>query len=401
MSQAWVNASMSVCYLKEQYRQNDNYLNLILNESRRGCISNENYDKLLKSSDNKLKSDIEPTKLYTHNVDVDRINKEHLSKLSGVSKKYVAETKGNKLLTETLKKSVLAGEELTFKVGAKVMFVKNDKDKRYVNGSLGTVIGFNDEGIPSVKLLDGRTIYAAKEDWSIMDDTGKTLANYNQIPLRLAWAITIHKCQGMTLDSAEIDLSKTFEMGQGYVALSRLKKLESLNLKGLNKTALEVDSLAYKADLRFQELSQDADNAFTLEELDLLSKTFIRDSGGLSNRKEITKQKNKLKAKSVGKQPTYEVTLMHLKQQVSLEKIAEIRGLTLGTISGHLIKIRKDNPSVDLSYYRPKASLIKKVKLAYDKEPKNAPISLTSVHRRLGGTISYDDLKLAVAFMDN
>lgn len=401
MSQAWVNASMSVCYLTEQYRQNDNDLNLILNEIRRGCISNKNYDKLLKSSDNKLKSDVEPTKLYTHNVDVDRINKEHLSKLSGVSKKYVAETKGNKLLTETLKKSVLAGEELTFKVGAKVMFVKNDKDKRYVNGSLGTVIGFNDEGIPSVKLLDGRTIYAAKEDWSIMDDTGKTLANYNQIPLRLAWAITIHKCQGMTLDSAEIDLSKTFEMGQGYVALSRLKKLESLNLKGLNKTALEVDSLAYKADLRFQELSQDADNAFNLEELDLLSKKFIRNSGGLINKKEITKQKNKLKAKSVGKQPTYEVTLMHLKQQVSLEKIAEIRGLTLGTISGHLIKIRKDNPSVDLSYYRPKASLIKKVKLAYDKEPKNAPISLTSVHRRLGGTISYDDLKLAVAFMDN
>ncbi|MDG2491155.1 MAG: AAA family ATPase [Flavobacteriaceae bacterium] len=401
MSQAWVNASMSVCYLTEQYRQNDNDLNLILNEIRRGCISNENYDKLLKSSDNKLKSDVEPTKLYTHNVDVDRINKEHLSELSGVSKKYVAETKGNKLLTETLKKSVLAGEELTFKVGAKVMFVKNDKDKRYVNGSLGTVIGFNDEGIPSVKLLDGRTIYAAREDWSIMDDTGKTLANYNQIPLRLAWAITIHKCQGMTLDSAEIDLSKTFEMGQGYVAISRLKKLESLNLKGLNKTALEVDSLAYKADLRFQELSQDADNAFTLEELDLLSKTFIRDSGGLINKKEITKQKNKLKAKSEGKQPTYEVTLMHLKQEVSLEKIAEIRGLTLGTISGHLIKIRKDNPSVDLSYYRPKASLIKKVKLAYDKEPKNAPISLTSVHRRLGGTISYDDLKLAVAFMDN
>ena len=295
----------------------------------------------------------------------------------------------------------MAGENLAFKIGAKVMFVKNDKEKRYVNGSLGTVIGFSDAGVPSVKLLDGRTIFAEKEDWSIADDSGKTLANYNQIPLRLAWAITVHKCQGMTLDAAEIDLSKTFEMGQGYVALSRLKKLESLKLKGLNEMALQVDGLAHKADLRFQELSEDADNAFKLEELELLAKKFLRDNGGLIDKKEITKNKKKLKEKAQGKQSTFEVTLLHLKQQKSLKEIAEIRGLTLGTISGHLIKIRKDHPEEDLNFYKPKSTLLKKLKVVYDKQPKNAPISLNVIYSKLGGSVSYDDIKLALAFIQD
>ena len=170
-------------------------------------ISKKSYKTLQKASDNKLEGEDEPTKLFTHNYDVDRINAQHLSKLSGSAQTFKAKTTGNKKLIETLKNSVLAGENLAFKTGAKVMFVKNDKEKRYVNGSLGVILGFNDNNIPSVKLLDGRTIYAEQESWSIIDDSGKTLASYKQIPLRLAWAITVHKCQGMTLDSAEIDLS--------------------------------------------------------------------------------------------------------------------------------------------------------------------------------------------------
>lgn len=401
MSEAWLKADLSVCYLTEQYRQSDNDLNLILNEIRAGKISENSIFKLQDASKNKLDNQVEPTKLYTHNYDVDQVNAKHLAKLNGKSRSFKAKTSGNKKLIETLKKSVLAGEELIFKIGAKVMFVKNDKDKRYVNGSLGTVIGFNEDGDPSVKLLDGRTVFAEKVDWSVIDDGGKTLANYNQIPLRLAWAITVHKCQGMTLDAAEIDLSKTFEMGQGYVALSRLKKLKNLELKGLNEVALQVDRLALKADLRFQELSLDADNAFNLSELELLAKTFLRDNGGLIDKKEITKHKNKLKKKSGDKHPTTEVTLVYLRQQVSLKKIAELRGLTLGTVSGHLIKIRKDHPHEDLSFYKPKITIIKKVKAAYDLEQKGTPISLNSVYKKLKGSVSYDDIKLALAFIQD
>ncbi len=400
MAEAWVKASLSVCYLTEQYRQSDNDLNLILNEIRTGDLSGKSYKTLKKASENVLNDDVEPTKLYTHNYDVDRVNAQHLSQLKGTLKKFKAKTSGNKKLIETLKNSVLAGEELVFKIGAKVMFVKNDKEHRYVNGSLGKILGFTDKGFPSVKLLNGKTITTEVENWSIMDDNGKTLASYNQIPLRLAWAITVHKCQGMTLDAAEIDLSKTFETGQGYVALSRLKKLENLKLIGLNEMALKVDSLANKADKRFQELSGDADNENTTDELELISKTFLRDNGGLIDKKEITKHKNRVKEKENSKMSTYEVTLIHLKQSVSLKEIAETRGLSVGTIAGHLIKIRKDHPDENLNFYKPKASVLKKVKAAYDEQPKSAPISLNAIYSKLGGKVSYDDIKLAVAFID-
>ena len=400
MSEAWVKAKLSVCYLTEQYRQSDNDLNLILNEIRTGDISKKSYATLKKASTNKLDDDVEPTKLYTHNYDVDRVNAQHLSQLSGTPKKFKAKTSGNKKLIETLKNSVLAGEELVFKIGAKVMFVKNDKEHRYVNGSLGKVLGFTDKGFPSVKLLNGKTITTEIENWAIMDDNGKTLASYNQVPLRLAWAITVHKCQGMTLDAAEIDLSKTFETGQGYVALSRLKKLENLQLLGLNEMALRVDPLANKADGRFQELSSDSDNEFTIDELDLIGKTFIRDVGGLIDKKEITKHKNRVKEKESSKMSTYEVTLIHLKQSVSLKEIAETRGLSVGTIAGHLIKIRKDHPDENLNFYKPKAAILKKVKSAYDEQPKSAPISLNAIYGKLVGSVTYDDIKLAVAFID-
>ena len=399
MSEAWVKAKLNICYLTEQYRQSDNDLNLILNEIRTGSISNKSYETLQKASENNLESEKERTKLYTHNYDVDRVNAQHLSQLSGTPKKFKAKTSGNKKLVATLKNSVLAGEELVFKIGAKVMFVKNDKEHRYVNGSLGKVLGFTDKGFPSVKLLNGKTITTEVENWAIMDDNGKTLASYNQVPLRLAWAITVHKCQGMTLDAAEVDLSKTFETGQGYVALSRLKKLENLQLLGLNEMALRVDNLAHKADQRFQELSEDADNEFVLDELELIAKTFLRDIGGLIDKKEITKHKNRVKEKERSKLSTYEVTLIHLKQSVSLKDIAEARGLSVGTIAGHLIKIRKDHPDENLNFYKPKAAVLKKVKAAYDEQPKSAPISLNAIYSKLGGKVSYDDIKLAVAFL--
>ena len=400
MSEAWVKAKFSVCYLTEQYRQNDNDLNLILNEIRTGGLSDKSFKKLESASQNKLTSETDPTKLYTHNIDVDRVNTEHLSQLTGKIRTFTAKTKGNPKLIETLKNSVLAGEELQFKIGAKVMFVKNDKEHRYVNGSLGTILGFTDKGFPSVKLLNGKVITTDVENWAVIDDNGKELASYTQIPLRLAWAITVHKCQGMTLDAAEIDLSKTFETGQGYVALSRLKKLENLQLIGINEMALRVDNLANKADKRFQELSNDAENEHSEDELELKSKTFMKAIGGLVDKKDITKQKNRIKEKERGKLSTYEVTLIHLKAKTSLKDIAEARGLSEGTIAGHLIKIRKDHPKEDLDFYKPKASILKKVKKAYDEQPKGTAISLNAIFGKLDGKVSYDDIKLAVAFIE-
>ncbi|MDV7138021.1 AAA family ATPase [Maribacter sp. TH_r10] len=399
MSQAWLSADLKICYLTEQYRQEeDNVLNGILGEIRSANISPRSIELLKKAGTNVLDKKETPTKLFTHNADVDQLNNIELDKLTGRARKFKASTKGNKKLVETLKKSVLAHELLELKIDAKVMFVRNNPEQGYVNGTLGTVIDFTDEGFPIVMTFDKKRITVKQETWGIHDDFGKVLASLDQIPLRLAWAITVHKCQGMTLDSALIDLSKTFERGQGYVALSRLRDIENLQLSGFNEMALKVDGLALKADLRFQELSQIVDDENDFESLEVETKDFIKACGGLTNIEEIKKHAKKLNGKKVKKQSTYEVTLGYLKQKMLLEKIAEERGLSQGTIAGHLIRLRKDFPNEDLDFYKPDAVLLEKVAKA-KKKLKEDSTSLKPLHTALNGKVDYEDIKLALAFL--
>lgn len=400
MSEAWVSANFSICYLKEQFRQSDASLNSILNEIRSGNIAEYSIEMLKEAKNNELEDEKEVTKLYTHNYDVDKINIEHLVSLDGEIESFKAKTKGNKKLIETLKNSVLASEDLQLKVGAKVMFVKNNNEKGFVNGSLGRVLAFNDDGNPTVQMHNGKIITVELESWTVQDDNSKVLASFSQFPLRLAWAITVHKCQGMTLEEAEVDLSKTFEKGQGYVALSRLKKLQNLKLIGLNEMALKVDALSLKADRRFMELSEEVNNAFSMEDLNARAPLFIKECGGLVNTKEIKKHKNRRKEKKASKESTYDLTLAFLKQKMSVKEVADLRGLTEATIAGHFIKIRKDNPDVDLHYYRPKTSVINKVRKVYLMQDNSSPISIKKIYEDLNKSVSYNNIKIAIAFFD-
>ena len=129
------------------------------------------------------------------------------------------------------------------------MFVRNNKSKGYVNGTTGKVTGFTKEDqYPVVQIFKSKKkIVAEPEKWSI-DDNFKPVAWITQIPLRLAWAITVHKSQGMTLDFIEVDLSRSFTYSLGYVALSRAKSLEGISLKGFNELALKVSLEAIEID---------------------------------------------------------------------------------------------------------------------------------------------------------
>ena len=285
MASSWQFADFNICYLTEQYRQNDNALTAILEEIRSGKVSSDSIAALREASKTTFPNDTEPTKLYTHNADVDFINNTHLADLPGKSRFFKAKTSGEKDLVDTLKKTVLTQNNMPLRVGAKVMFVKNNTEKGYINGTLGEITEYSSLGLPVVKTIDNKTITANPEEWSYENEFGKTVASYKQIPLRLAWAITVHKSQGMTLDAAELDLGKTFERGQGYVALSRLKDLSRLRLINFNQTALQVDSLAKKADQRFKELSTELENAADDKTLIEESKTFIRSCGGRVLRK--------------------------------------------------------------------------------------------------------------------
>jgi ATP-dependent exoDNAse (exonuclease V) alpha subunit len=406
MSDAWVEADFAVCYITQQFRQSDNKLTQILNEIRSQKVSEISLKTLHQSQENKPKG--ETTKLYTHNVDVDRINDDFFSKLKGTSKKFKATTKGNEKLREVLVKSVLAQEEIALKKGTKVMFVKNNFEKGYVNGTLGHVFDFwDDDGkkMPIVKTNEGKNIYVQPEVWPMQDEKGKELASFEQIPLRLAWAITVHKSQGMTLDAAEIDLSKTFEMGQGYVALSRVSALEGLHLAGFNATALHVDSLAFKADKRFLELSNRAEKIYVDKELTQLEKTFIQNNGGVLKPLESSKKKGKAKTSKV---TTYEATHDLLEQGLSLAEIAKKRELSEQTILRHFLIIQGDIPDYNFDKIKPPKPLIIQVNEALQKAKesdeelysKNGHIKLGPIHTILKSKVDYKDIMLALLFCE-
>jgi len=252
---SWRNSEIKVCYLEEQFRQDDLEFINILNQIRDNKAGEEELNLLRKRLFKSVDYSVRPTKLYTHNLDVDAINNYELGRIAKDEMVYRMSESGPKELTDFLKKSCLAPLELKLKIGAIVMFVKNNFDSGYVNGTLGAVLDFNEEGYPVVKTKNGLTIIAAPSSWNIEEDD-RVIASIRQIPLRLAWAITVHKSQGMSLDAAEIDLSKSFERGMGYVALSRVRTLSGIRLMGINQLAIKVNQRVVEKDKEFKSLSK-------------------------------------------------------------------------------------------------------------------------------------------------
>ena len=165
-SKAWKDLNLKVCYLSEQHRQSDMEYLKILNAIRENSVSDKIVD-ILRSRFNK-KAEFESTKLYSHNRDVDAENEAELIKIPGKISEYEMQERGKRHLVESLKKSCLAPETLRLKVGAKVMFVKNNFEADYVNGTLGTIIKCGFEEI-RVKTLSGNVIDVERETWRIED----------------------------------------------------------------------------------------------------------------------------------------------------------------------------------------------------------------------------------------
>lgn len=266
-SKAWQELDPVVCYLEEQYRQEeDDVLSGILTAMRSRDIRRSHAEQLLARTEVVPPPDSIYTELHTVNVDVDTQNEAKLKQLPGDEMIYQQSTTGSDNYVESLQRSVLAPAELHLKEGALVMAVKNSLDRKYANGSLGTVVAFDPAtDYPIVKFLNGKEVTMQPDTWELRDGDKKR-ASITQIPLRLAWAITIHKSQGMTLDAALIDLRKAFVAGMGYVALSRVRSLDTLYLKGINRTALEISEQAYDIDdqLRIKS-SQDSQRFKNLE----------------------------------------------------------------------------------------------------------------------------------------
>lgn len=253
-SEAWKQAKFRICYLHEQHRQSEPIFTEILTNIRAGVLTEEQKEVIRSRNVEDVSQLDHAIRLDTHNAKVDQINDMKLTRLQGTPKTYVMKCDGNESAVKGLKANCLSPERLTLKVGAKVMFTKNDIDKRWVNGTQGKVVELFDDSV-KVELYDGNIVEVFRENWERCEGYGKNknvIAVIQQLPLRLAWAITIHKSQGMTLDAAIIDVSHVFACGHAYVAVSRVRSLEGLYFQGyLTKGFLSVDSLVVEADKEF------------------------------------------------------------------------------------------------------------------------------------------------------
>jgi len=485
MSEAWLDAKFHICYLSEQHRQVSDAANGgldlddILNQIRRQEVTFEAIAALEATYDQSV--DIKRTRLYTHNLNVNKINDKELASLDGEMMRFEATATGDSKLVETLKKTVRTQDELILKVGAKVMFIKNNAELGVSNGTMGELIGFaavkiddkessdalieddssddvdekaagekttkgkksaakkdkekpkskkpTTQKMPVVRLNSGREVIAEPEEWIIEDETGDVLASYLQVPLCLAWAITIHKSQGMTLDAAEIDLSRTFELGQGYVALSRLKSLSGLQLLGMNDMSLQLDPLARGADKRFLVLSEEADANYAMldeESMQQAHEKFVLKSGGTLSKSVIDayatlqkKRREQQQAKIDKKQKlgnqisdksdsTLLATRVLLEESLTIAEISQARQLSQSTIMRHIADLKSQDPSLACDHLRPDDEVMTAVGNAYVAiKVANNPndfnddgsIKLRPIYDHLKQSIDYNTIRLALIFI--
>jgi hypothetical protein len=329
---AWQNMRPLVCYITEQYRQDDEMLLGLLGSIRRNEIEEEHYT-LLNEQNEIAYENIEPTRLYTHNADVDAVNSQKLAELPGPARKFQMIGTGRKPLIESLVKNCLSPEELILKEDAMVMCTKNNFEAGYVNGTLGRVVRF-DEGQPVIETTEGNEILIKTTSWEMVEDQ-KILASIEQLPLRLAWAITVHKSQGMSLDAAEIDLSKAFVYGQGYVALSRVRSFEGLKVLGMHPNALQVDPKIVMQDTKFHKESEDAEDAFIeMEDKEVaeMHERFVVAHGGRVPKNDEVGLVRKNASTRVKAESTYVLTKNLLLEGKGVKEIAKERSLTETTV---------------------------------------------------------------------
>jgi ATP-dependent DNA helicase PIF1 len=238
--EAWSKLNLCTCVLTSIIRQDDTGFQQILNELRFGICSDESYALFKKLKHTTFTGDILPTKLYPLNIDIDSINTNEISKLQSEGSS-IKRFKMNYFSNENAKKwadSIKVPEYVDLCIGAQVMVTYNvDQSTYLINGTRGVITDIYENSV-SIKTVDN-TKHDIQYIELVCEDNNNIMIKF--MPLKLAYAVSIHKSQGMTLDCVEIDMGKSiFEYGQAYVALSRVRSLKNVKFVNLKRSVIKA-----------------------------------------------------------------------------------------------------------------------------------------------------------------
>lgn len=347
-SAALKSMKYSCIELKNVYRQTDRHFIDILNHARDCILTSQDISDLNaryipgfspKPEDGYIR-------LMTHNRQVDYVNETELEKLDSKPYTFVAAVTGT-----FPEESYPTANSLTLKKGAQVMFIKNDPERRFINGTLGEVKSIDKNSI-AVRLAESGTIIDVEPmEWQNIryqfdeeskEISSKQIGRFKQYPLKAAWAITVHKSQGLTFDKAIIDVHAAFSPGQAYVALSRCRTLDGLVLSSpvsasvfmrdnavdayMNYISRSVEELAFSSCYEYFEYEKKPEP----EEVAPVAE--------VNKDKPKKVKKEELRDDTGKKLNTFEYSYWLYNQGNTVEQIAEKRGLNQSTIEAHLAR---------------------------------------------------------------
>lgn len=240
----WEQSEFKSVVLRQNMRsQNAEFLS-ILNDMRNGSVTKE-VEEFLNLSLKKATDSFDGTRLFPRRHQADEFNQEELEKIDSQLYCFPAVYSGQTRFVDQLKKHSPLPEELFVKVGALIMMRQNDPKQRWVNGSTGHITEITKSEI-SIELLSGRVVKIEPVSFSLLNAEGTAVASVTNFPITLAYAATIHKAQGMTLDKLLVDLSHLWEPGQAYVAVSRVIDPAQLRVQSWSPSSVKADPQVQK-----------------------------------------------------------------------------------------------------------------------------------------------------------
>lgn len=404
-SAALKSMKYSCIELKNVYRQTDRHFIDILNHARDCTLTSQDISDLNaryipgfspKPEDGYIR-------LMTHNRQVDYVNETEMKELDSKPYTFVAAVTGT-----FPEESYPTADSLTLKKGAQVMFIKNDPERRFINGTLGEVRSIDKDSI-AVRLAESGTIIDVEPvEWQNIryqfdeeskEISSKQIGRFKQYPLKAAWAITVHKSQGLTFDKAIIDVHAAFSPGQAYVALSRCRTLDGLVLSSpvsasvfmrdnavdayMNYISRPVEELAFSSCYEYFEYEKKLEQ----EEVAPVKKVKV-------NKEKPKKEKKEELRDDTGKKlNTFEYSYWLYNQGNTVEQIAEKRGLNQSTIEGHLARYVASG-DIDVHEFVD-ADALEKVKAYCEKHPEDK--ALKPIFEHFDSKIPYSVLRMAIA----